>query len=309
MSFSFSAYFRRPSEPHVLTVSIWATFGMAVFGVLLGLFSDSQAIIFDGLFAVIDASMTVLALFVARLLARDGSKRFQFGYWHLEPLVAAFNGSILLLVCLYAIVNGIRGLLAGGGEVVSLDVAAVYSAVICATCLLLYAYQGHANRRLNSELIRIDRKSFLMSACITVALFLGFALAAFAERLGWGCLRPYADSLVLLLLALGLLPMPVRIVAQSLREVFLIAPTDLHRQVRDVVAAVVAQHGFLGFESYVAKTGRMSMVEVHILVPQDWVASIDAIDRIRQQVADQLGPEVQLEQWLSVSFTARADWT
>ncbi|MGI4862123.1 MAG: cation diffusion facilitator family transporter [Janthinobacterium lividum] len=302
-------FLRYPSEPQVLIVSIWATFGIAVFGVLLGLLSNSQAIIFDGVFAVIDAAMTVLALFVARLLATDGSRRFQYGYWHLEPLVAAFNGSILLLLCLYAIVNAIRGLLAGGGGEVSLHAAAVYAAVVCAVCIALFLYQRRANRRLDSELIRIDMKSFLMSACITAALFAGFALAALVEQWGFPALRPYADSLVLLVLALGLLPMPVRIVATALREVFLIAPEALHRQVRDAVSAVVGRRGFLGFKSYVAKTGRMHMVEIHILVAADLTVSIADYDRIRAEIAQALGPTIRLDEWLSISFTARPEWT
>ncbi|MGI4985629.1 MAG: cation diffusion facilitator family transporter [Janthinobacterium lividum] len=303
------SYFNTPTEPQVLLVSIWATFGMAAFGIVLGLAAGSQAIIFDGVFAVIDASMTVLSLFVARLLARDGSRRFQYGYWHLEPLVAAFNGSILLLLCLYAIVNGIRGLLTGGGGEVSLDGAAVYSVLVCAVCVALYLYQRRANRRLDSALIRIDMQSFMMSGCITIALFFGFAAAALVERWGWPQLRAYADSLVLLLLALGLLPLPVRIVASAMRDVFLIAPEDLHRQVRQVVAAVVERHGLVGFKSYVAKSGRMHLVEIHILVPADFLAGISRYDAIRQEIADELGPAIRLDQWLSISFTARPGWT
>lgn len=303
------SYFYLPSEPQVLIVSIWATFAIAIFGVALGVLSNSQAIIFDGVFAVIDASMTVLSLFVARLLAKDGSRRFQYGYWHLEPLVAAFNGSVLLLLCLYAVVNAIRGLLAGGGGGVSLSGTAVYSTVVCASCVLLYLYQRRANLRLDSALISIDMKSFLMSACITAALFAGFVVAALVEGWGFPALQPYADSLVLLALALGLLPMPVRIMVSALRQVFLIAPEALHRQVRDVVAPVVERHAYLGFRSYVAKTGRMNMVEIHILVSPGLCANIDEYDRVRQEIAEALGPAIRLDQWLSISFTARPEWT
>ncbi|MCY0388274.1 cation transporter [Robbsia sp. Bb-Pol-6] len=303
------SYFNTPTEPQVLLVSIWATFGMAALGIVLGLAVGSQAIIFDGVFAVIDASMTVLSLFVARLLAREGSRRFQYGYWHLEPLVAAFNGSILLVLCVYAIVNGIRGLLTGGGGEVSLDGAAIYSVLVCAVCVALYLYQRHANRRLDSALIRIDMQSFMMSGCITIALFFGFALAALVEQWGWPQLRPYADSLVLLLLALGLLPMPVRIVAGAMRDVFLIAPEALHRHVRQVVSAVVERYGLVGFKSYVAKSGRMHLVEIHILVPPDFLAGIARYDAIRQEIADELGPAIRLDQWLSISFTAKPSWT
>jgi predicted Co/Zn/Cd cation transporter (cation efflux family) len=38
-------------------------------------------VVFDGVFSVIDAAMSGLALFVSHLVSRDGvSRRFQFGY-------------------------------------------------------------------------------------------------------------------------------------------------------------------------------------------------------------------------------------
>ncbi|MET0185122.1 MAG: cation transporter, partial [Achromobacter sp.] len=79
---------RHPTEQRVLTLSIWCTVALAMLGIIFGLLSGSQAIIFDGVFASIDAGMSILALVVSRLLLRSGSKRFQYGYWHLEPLVA-----------------------------------------------------------------------------------------------------------------------------------------------------------------------------------------------------------------------------
>ena len=301
-------YVHRPSEAQVMRVSVWATAGIAVFGIVLGIASSSQAILFDGLFALIDASMSLLSLCVVQLLARDGSRRFQYGFWHFEPLVAAFNGSILLLLCLYAIFNAIRSLLTGGSAPVSLGVAGVYAVFVCVMCMALWWYERRANKRLDSELIRIDMKAFLMSTSISAGLFLGFAASALVERLGYASLRPYADALVLLCLALGLLPMPASIVYRAMREVFLIAPAHMHDRVRRAVASAVERHGLLDFRSYVAKTGRMYLVEIHILVDAQFRAEMAVYDRIRQEIGQELGGEVRLDEWLSISFTARAEW-
>jgi len=305
---SFKSYIHLPTEAQVMRVSVWATAGIAVFGIVLGIASSSQAILFDGLFALIDASMSFLSLCVVQLLAREGSRRFQYGFWHFEPLVAAFNGAVLLLLCLYAIFNAIRSLLTGGSEPVSLDVAGVYAVFVCVMCMALWCYERRANRRLDSELIRIDMKAFLMSTCISAGLFVGFAASALVERLGYAAFRPYADSLVLLCLALGLLPMPVAIVYRAMREVFLIAPVEMHDRVRRVVASAVERHNLMDFRSYVAKTGRMYLVEIHILVDPQLRAEMAVYDRIRQEIGQALGGEARLDEWLSISFTARAEW-
>ena len=85
-------------EQQVLKISIAVTFVLAVAGILFGLLSGSLAIVFDGMFNVVDMIMSILALLVARLLTSEGSRRFQYGYWHVEPMVLVFNGSTLILV-------------------------------------------------------------------------------------------------------------------------------------------------------------------------------------------------------------------
>jgi len=58
----------------------------------------------------------------------------------------------------------------------------------------------------------------------------------------------------------------------------------------------------------VAKTGRMYLVEIHILVDTQFRAEMAVYDRIREEIGQALGGEVRLDEWLSISFTARAEW-
>lgn len=304
----FKQYWHLPTESQVMQLSVWATAGIATFGIVLGVWSSSQAILFDGVFALVDAFMTWLAWCVVRLLAREGSRRFQYGFWHFEPLVVVLNGTILLLLCCYAMFNALRGLLSGGSEPIALGVAAVYSGFACVACMALWEYLRRANRRLDSALIRIDMTSCLMSTGISAALFVGFGAGAMVEQWGNAALRPYVDSLVLLILSLGLLPMPAATVYAAMRDVFLVAPAAMHDRVRGAVAIAIERHGLIDFRSYVAKTGRMYLVEIHILVDARSRIEMAAYDRIRQEIGEALGGEVRLDKWLSISFTAREEW-
>ena len=105
-------------EQRVLLLSTALTVALAVGGVVVGLLSGSMAIVFDGLFSFIDVAMALIALFVARLVVREADRRFQYGYWHIEPMALAFNGGMLVLLCLYAFVNAVGSLLSGGSQVV-----------------------------------------------------------------------------------------------------------------------------------------------------------------------------------------------
>ncbi len=174
------------------------------------------------MFAVIDATMSLLSLFVSRLVSREGdNRRFQFGYWHIEPMVLAFNGGTLMLLCFYAFLNAVDSLL-GGGRSLDFDWAIAYSVVVCAVAIGMYAYERRANRRIGSTFVQLDVQSWLMSASITTALLVAFAIAWSLGGTSWDWLTPYADPAVLALLTIVLAFVPVGIVRKALGEILLI---------------------------------------------------------------------------------------
>ena len=296
------------AEQKLLRLSIGVTVVVALFGVLFGLLSGSLSIMFDGMFAAIDAAMSGLALFVSRLVSRKNiNRRFQFGYWHIEPMVLAFNGGTLMLLCFYAFLNAVDSLLAGGRRL-DFDWAIAYAVIVCVVCFGMFFYELRANRRIGSDFIRLDTQSWLMSAAITSALLAAFAIAWSLGDTPYGHLTPYADPVVLALLTIVLVFVPVRTVRKALLEILLVTPPDLDAHVRSVMDAVVARHGFKTYTSYVAKVGRAQFIEIHVAVPigmrLDNVATVDAI---RREIAEAIGGEGP-QRWLTIDFTADPRW-
>jgi cation diffusion facilitator family transporter len=296
------------AEQRLLRLSIGVTVVVALFGVLFGLLSGSLSIMFDGMFAAIDAAMSGLALFVSRLVSRKNiNRRFQFGYWHIEPMVLVFNGGTLMLLCFYAFLNAVDSLLAGGRQL-DFDWAIAYAVIVCVVCFGMFFYELRANRRIGSDFIRLDTQSWLMSAAITSALLVAFAIAWSLGDTSYGHLTPYADPLVLALLTIVLVFVPVRTVRKALLEILLVTPPELDAHVRSVMEAVVARHGFKTYTSYVAKVGRAQFIEIHVAVPTgmrlDNVATVDAI---RREIAEAIGGEGP-QRWLTIDFTADPHW-
>lgn len=295
-------------EQRILRQSIAVTVAVSLFGVGFGLLSGSLSILFDGVFAAIDAAMSGLALFVARLVARpDNNRRFQFGYWHIEPMVLAFNGGTLMLLCFYAFLNAFDSFLSGG-RALAFDWALAYAAIVSVICLGMFLYERRRNRSIGSDFVRLDAKSWLMSATISFALLIAFGLAIGLQRTPWERFTPYVDPVVLAALTLGLVFVPVRTVREALREILLITPPELDRQVREVMEKVLAKYGFRSFTSYVAKVGRGQFIEIHIAVPPEWpLTSVAAADAIRREIGDAIGGEGP-HRWLTIDFTADPRW-
>lgn len=295
------------TEQRVLKQSIGISGAFASSGILLGLLSGSQSIVFDGLFSVIDTLVLMLALTAARLVQREGDRRFQYGYWHIEPMVLAFNGSVLMFLCLYAFINAVGGFLAGGHEP-ELDWALGYATAACIVTFGMYFYERRANQRVRSNLLRLDAQSWLMSALIASALLVAFALAKAIQGTRFAPLTPYVDPTVLALLTLYLITVPIKTVRQALNEILLITPPNLDRVVRTVMESVVERHGFRKYTSYVAKVGRAYFIEIYVVTSADFEAgSIAKLDAIRQEISTAIGDQGSY-QWLTVAFTANERW-
>ncbi len=296
------------AEQGFLKLSIAVTILVAATGVLFGLLSGSMSIVFDGVFSAIDAAMSGLALFVTRLVSRvSDNRRFQFGYWHIEPMVLAFNGGTLMLLCFYAFLNAVSSFL-GGGRRLDFDWAMTYAVAVAIVAYGMFFYARHRNRRIGSDFIRLDAQSWLMSAAITSALLLAFAVAWALEGTRYAHLTPYADPLVLAALTLVLVFVPIHTVRKALTEILLITPPDLDARVRRVMDDVVARHGFKGYTSYVAKVGRAQFIEVHVSVPPETpLDSVAKADALRREIAAALGGEGP-QRWLTIDFTADPRW-
>jgi predicted Co/Zn/Cd cation transporter (cation efflux family) len=255
--------------------------------------------------------MSGLALFVSRLVTREAyNRRFQFGYWHIEPMVLAFNGGTLMLLCFYAFLNAIDSFL-GGGRQLDFDWAIIYAVIVCIVCIVcfgMWGYEFRANRRIGSDFVRLDAQSWLMSAAVASALLVAFGIALSLRGTALNYLTPYADPVVLALLTLALVFVPIRTVRKALQEILLITPPALDAHVRRVMDRVIARHGFKTYTSYVAKVGRAQFIEIHIAVPTGMqLDNVAAVDAIRREIAEAIGGEGP-QRWLTIDFTADPRW-
>jgi len=309
-------FFSCSTEEGVLRFSILITLFVAVLGVVFGLLAGSLTLLFDAAYELIDVAMTGLALLVARLIAASTSgamagkrlaERFNMGFWHLEPMVLGFNGLLLMGAAAYGLLHSIDSLF-NGGRPLSFDYALLFAvvslAVECAAAMFVRA----ANRRIKSEFLALDAKSWLMSAWITVAYLLafGFGMAAQGSRLEW--LTPYIDPIALALVCLAVLPIPLGTVRRALADILLVTPAELKQHVDEVAQASVRRYGFASYRANVARVGRGRQIELYFLVSSEWPAkALAEWDRIRDEISDAIGGDTP-DRWLMIVFTTDPEW-
>jgi cation diffusion facilitator family transporter len=297
---------KQATEQGTLKFSIALTVFLGVLGVASGLVTGSQAIIFDGMYSFVDVVPTVVSLLVVKLIARGTTHRFQYGFWHLEPLVAVLRDAILAIACVYAGIDALNTLTAGGHDV-EYGRAALWAGILCVIGLAMTLLLSRRARALASPMLKIDARSWLVSTFLSLALLIGFALASALAGTRFERWIPYLDAIALLAMASIMLPMPLIGLWRSMSDVLQVAPNELDIRVHTVMDAVVKERGFLEYSSYIAKAGRGRFVEIHILVPADTRLDVATADALRSEVSQRLNAGSPTF-WLTIDFTADRRW-
>lgn len=300
-----------PNEEAILKRSLVAIMMVACLGIAFGIVSGSFAILFDGVFSLVDAAMTILSLIVARLIARatvaDGlperlHRQFSTGFWHLEPLVLLLNATILLAVTTYAIFSAVMSLFAGGRGM-DFGPAMVYAAVVVIISIVMGWYEHRANRQIKSDFVRMDVHGWVMAGGVTLSLLIAFAIGFALDGTGYAWLQPYVDPLVLLLVGLALLPIPIGTLRKAAAEVLQITPDDLLSEVERVAETVTTEQSFSGHRAYVARAGRGTQIELYFIVPKDQPPrALEEWDALRDRIGTAISGDPR-HRWLTIAFT------
>ena len=164
------------SEKEILKLSIFTTIFLAILGLIFGLLASSATIIFDSIYGMIDALMTILALVVAKLITASTSKdivsnrlekHFTMGFWHLEPIVLGVNGILLIGASIYAFINAIDSILLGGREII-FSYAIIITAISIVVEITLGVFIRKANKDINSEFLKLNNLKSLVKYTIDI---------------------------------------------------------------------------------------------------------------------------------------------
>ena len=299
------------TEQGLLRISIVVTFLLAGVGILFGILSGSFAIVFDGVYALTDAAMTIVALLVSNLIATGGKgrlvKHFTMGFWHLEPMVLGLNGILLTGAAIYALINAL-GSIMEGGRPLDFDQAIIYAVVTLVITISMAVIGTRANRTIQSDFVALDAKAWIMSAGLTGALLVAFLTGFFIQGTAHEWLSPYIDPVALALVCLVILPIPAGTIRQALADILLVTPADLKSEVDAVAKGIVEKYGFLSFRAYVARVGRGRQIELFFIVPEDFPPKkLQEWDDIRDEIGIAIGEEGP-DRWLTIAFTTDPEW-
>lgn len=294
-------------EQRLLTQSAGLMGLLAVAGTIMGIISGSSAILLDGVTAFIGVIIKLMMIGTSKLVAHETSKRFQFGYWQFEPLVLIMEGSFTLLIVIYALASGIMDLL-GGGRLVKVDLAIGYALFFTVADLFYILYVRRINRRLKSNLVKFDNISWTIDVRLEFAILLSFIIAMALKFTPFASYERFVDPIVLIALSLQMMPSTFKILIPSLKQILGVAPLTYHNRIQFIMDDFMKRYHFLDYVTSVQAYGNVKIVEIDILIDEDFPAqTVTAFDKIRNEIDDAIGGHAN-EKWVTITFTATRKW-
>lgn len=280
-------------ERKALRYTLWGNVAITLFGVSFALWTRSEAIFLDGLFSGIHLAISVLSLYIARLIQQPGDEDYPFGYALFEPFLNLGKGLVIVLVALFAMFSAGEALL-NGGRSVEVSIALWYALLAAAGCLIMAAVQHRYAQLSQSQILALDFKNWLMDGAISGAVAIAFALMFMVQNTSLEWFVPYADPVLVLMMVLLVLPLPLQTVIKNGGQIMGRAPDEAQR---DRVNEIVAQaFQSVPHEEYTIRhtnMGRLVYVQVYLCVTLSQEARYEAgeIDSLRSQLYDQLHQE------------------
>lgn len=286
------------NERRALHESIAGAAVLGTLAVVWGIAAQSRVLLFDGAFILLGIVLSALSLMASRAAADVPSARFPFGKAAVTPLAIAVQGVALLGTLLYAAVDAVAVITAGGADVEPGTVLAY--GLITMTCSYAIA-RWLTLRAPSSELVAAEVAQWRAGALLSLVFAAGGGLALALASVG--DLVRYVDPVLVLVACLVLLPIPLRLLrAAGLELLEAEPPAEVRTVLADAVASVRDEFGL--DEPFVRSTklGSRLYVEVDFVVPEGaW--DVTGEDRVRRALIGRLEP-LGYDLWANVELTA-----
>ncbi len=298
----------------LMYISIIGTFLSGFLGFVFGVLSRSRAILFDGLYSIVDISMSLITYKIISFIAKENIAKehiFVFGRSSLQPLVLLVKSFVLIISLTLAIKSAFSDILYGGRSV-NLDVSIIYTVISFAISFAIYKILNETNKKTTSDLLALETLEWKVDWAVSLIAFLTFGTGIILKTTQHSTLKNivgYLDSVLLIGISILFTRESVLNLFKGFSELLRIAP---EREITQEVAKIVKkiQKKYRIKESFfrVSKVGTTLYIEVdYITSKRSFVKTIKDSDKVREELHREL-KKLPYELWLTVSFTQDRKW-
>lgn len=265
-------------------------------------------IIFDGLYSFIGLILSMVSLYINKFMAKRDFEKFPFGKHILEPIVISIKSLIIAIMCLYSLTEAIKTI-ANGGNSVEFGLALVYSIVSVIGCGMISYYMNKKQKKLSSQLIKVECTQWIMDTALSGAVLVGFLIAMVLANTKFKFLNPYIDPSMTLITSLICVRIPIKAFVVSFKEVICVkADDEINEDIYILVKEIEEEYNFEESITRVSKIGRELRIEIDFVYNKNSkLKTLDQMDSVREEINDAI-MHIDYNKWLNVSFTGNKKW-
>lgn len=273
-------------EQELIKVSIVLTAVMGIIGIIIGVHIDSTAITIDGMYCSIGIFSTYLIFLTSQKMNLHYSKKFQFGYYKLEPLVIVGEGALIIGSC--ALISAIRDII-HLHHVKNFLLPAFYQGVAACACFLMaFLFYRFARPKNNQLLLSQGLVWFidgLQSILLSIAFFLGVGL----DGTVYAFIIPYIDPVLVICLIFIIIREPIKLLKINSEELLdVMSDRQLGHKINRIVYEHFKEKSLDKFitKIFIRKAGRA--IFVHIVILPEIMLPLTSLQQIKTELIEKL---------------------
>ncbi|MDE1326915.1 cation transporter [Vibrio aestuarianus] len=303
------------NELKILKFSICMGVIYTVVGISWGIAIQSGIILFDAIYSGVSIILSVMSLYALNLVNNDEQHHlkvkkssFQMGRTAIEPLVITVKSIVIIVICLYGMANAISTIIGGVEEPMNAIAGMGYGVVTSVICLSSWLYIKAKGQDM-PDLVQAESEQWLVDTAFSVLVIVSFVISYVLKQTSWGHLSGYIDPMAVIITSLYFIQVPGKRLAQSIKELLLMAPDDRIQDQLTGTANDIARRYQLGTPVVRStKIGRQLAIDItFILENKNNDFTINDFDNFRSEIESNLN-QLGFDLWLNISFTYNSQW-
>ena len=250
-------------ERNILLLSFFAGLIFAVVEIIFAIYLHSQSVLMDGVYDATELIFIALTLFLTPLFRKPISEKYPYGFYQVESIYIVIKGFMMLSVSFGVSIDVIQSLI-GGGHMVNEIQVSLFQLILGIISFFIYLVMKNWNKKASSPTVEAEIIGWRIDWSYSLGLSLAFFLSSFLNKTPLKDFAPYIDSIIAILIMLMMLPENIKMLKDSIKDVFLFSPDkDLFKEIKEQCGEVLNKENIAIKFVDIIRTGRHTWVSIY----------------------------------------------
>ena len=226
------------AESRALRLGLWLSIVFAVAPCVVTLLSDSQIMLLEAKYGIVDAVLAYMTLVAHRKIQQPADGAYHYGYAKYEPMVNVMEGIMVLMVCMTTVLAGAQDLV-HPEDIDNSGLVIGYTFASTVVCLGTHLFLKRQARLCHSELLRADAQVWVIDGMLSLGACVAFVVMRLLGGTSWRWATPYVDPGLAVIVALAMLPYAKDLLQESMRDLLDANPGG---ETQDKIVSLVEAH-------------------------------------------------------------------